>query len=103
MKTLTDFRKTVETGVDPRLNSPPNFLNLFEKTSTINSYNARSSTAGNFHVKCSKLEIHKNSLSRFGVKLCNDIRSHISDPFKKEFTKVPHGSLSVILKREDDY
>ena len=31
--------------------SPPNLLNLFEKTSTIHSYNTRSSTSGNFHVK----------------------------------------------------
>ena len=46
--------------------SPPNLLNSFEKTSTIHSYNTRSSTSKNFHVKSSKLEIHKNSLSRFG-------------------------------------
>ena len=41
-------------------NSPPNLLNLFEKTSTIHSYNTRSSTSGTFHVKSSKLEIHKS-------------------------------------------
>ena len=46
--------------------SPPNLLNSFEKTLTIHSYNTRSSTSGNFHVKSSKLEMHKNSLSRFG-------------------------------------
>ena len=48
-------------------NSPPNLLNLFEKT--IHSYNTRSSTSGNFHVQSSKLEIHKKSFSRFDVKL----------------------------------
>ena len=48
----------------------------------------------------SKLEIHKNSLSRFGVKLCNEIPCHIRDLPKKEFTKV---LLSDILKRENDY
>ena len=41
-------------------NSPPNLLNLFEKTSTIHSYNTRSSTSGTFHVKSSNLEIHKS-------------------------------------------
>ena len=50
-------------------NSPTNLFNLFEKTSTIHSYHTRSSTSGNFHVKSSNLEIRKNSLSRFGVKL----------------------------------
>ena len=46
-------------------NSPTILFNLFEKTSTIHSYHTRSSTSSNFHVKSSKLEIHKNSLSRF--------------------------------------
>ena len=50
-------------------NSPPNLLNLFEKTSTIHSYNTRSSTSGNFHVKSSQLEMHKKSFSRVGVRL----------------------------------
>ena len=84
-------------------NSPTNLFNLFEKTSTIHSYHTRSSTSGNFHVKSSKLEIHKNSLSRFGVKLWNEIPCHIRDLPKKKFTKVLHRLLSDILKREDDY
>ena len=83
--------------------SPPNLLNLFEKTSTIHSYNTRSSTSGNFHVKSSKLKIQKNSLSRFGVKLWNEIPCHIRDLPKKEFTKVLHGVLSDILIRENYY
>ena len=84
-------------------NSPTNLFNLFEKTVTIHSYHTRSSTSGNFHVKSSKLEIHKNSLSRFGVKLWNEIPCHIRDLPKKKFTKVLHRLLSDILKREDDY
>ena len=82
--------------------SPPNLLNSFEQTSTIHLYNTRSSNSGNFHVKSSKLEIHKNSLSRFGVKLWNEIPCHVRDLPKKEFTKVLHGLLSDILKREND-
>ena len=84
-------------------NSPTHLLNLFEKTSTIHSYYTRSSSSGNFHVKSSKLEIHKNSLSRFGVKLWNEMPCHIRDLPKKKFGKVIHRLLSDILKREDDY
>ena len=84
-------------------NSPTNLFNLFEKTVTIHSYHTRSSTSGNVHVKSSKLEIHKSSLSRFGVKLWNEIPCHIRDLPKKKFTKVLHRLLSDILKREDDY
>ena len=53
-----------------------NLLNLFEKTSTINLYHTRSSTSGTFHVKSLKLEIDKNSFSRFGVKLWNETLSY---------------------------
>ena len=84
-------------------NSPTNLLNLFEKNSTIHSYHTRSSTSGNFQVKSSKLEIHKNSLSHFGIKLWNEIPCHIGDLRKQEFTKVLHRLLSDILKREDAY
>ena len=80
-----------------------NLLNLFDKTSTIHSYYTRSSSSGNFYVKSSKLEIHKNSLSRFGVKLWNEMPCHIRDLPKKKFRKVLHRLLSDILKREDDY
>ena len=84
-------------------NSPTNLFISFEKTSTIHSYHTRSSTSGNFHVKSSKLEIHKNSLSRFGVKLWNEIPCHIRDLPKKKFSKVLHRLLCDILKREHDY
>ena len=84
-------------------NSPTNLLNLFEKNSTIHSYYTRSSRSGNFHVKSSKLQIHKNSLSRFGVTLWNEMPCHIRDLPKKKFRKVLHRLLLDILKREDDF
>ena len=85
-------------------NSPTNLFNLFEQTSTIiHSYHTRSTTSGNFHVKSSKLEIRKNSMSRFGVKLWDEIPCHIRDLPKKKFTKVLDRFLSDTLKREDDY
>ena len=66
------YYKTVASlvhDINNNNNSPPNLLNLVEKTSTIHSSNTRSSTSGNFHVKSSMLgiHVHKNSLSRFGV------------------------------------
>ena len=42
-------------------------------------------------------------MSRFGVKLWNEIPCHIKDLPNTEFTKVLHGLLSDILKRENDY
>ena len=44
---------------------------LFPKTSSVHKYNTRSSTSGNFYVQSTRLEIHKRSFSRFGVKLWN--------------------------------
>ena len=49
------------------------------------------------------LKKHKNSFSRFDVKHWNEIPCNIRDPSKMEFTKVLHGLLSHILKRENDY
>ena len=68
-------------------NSLPNLLNLFEKTSTIHLYHTRSSTSGNFHVKSLKLKIDKNSFSRSGVKLWNEIPCHIRDLTKRDLRK----------------
>ena len=45
----------------------------------------------------------QSSLSRFGVKLWNEMPCHIRDLPKKKFRKVLHRLLSDILKREDDY
>ena len=49
-------------------NAPLNILKLFQKTSSIHSYKTRSSTSENFYVQSTRLEIHKHSFSRFGVK-----------------------------------
>ena len=88
-------------NLGPKFNlSRDNCVLLFEKISTIHSCRTRSHTSGNFHVKSSKLEIHKNSFSRFGVKPWNEIPCHIRDLPKKEFMKVFHGLFSDILKKK---
>ena len=63
--------------------APANMLNLFQKTSYINSYNTRSSTSGKFYVKSSRLRMQNNSFSRLGVKLWNKIPPYITDLAKK--------------------
>ena len=50
-----------------------------------------------------KIRVTQNSLSRFGIKLWNEIPCRIRDLPKKEFAKVLHGLLSDILQREKDY
>ena len=83
--------------------APINILNLFEKTANIHSYDARSSANGHFYVKSSRLEIHKRSFSRFGVKLWNEIPCHIRDLPKKTFKTVLHRLLLKTLEKEKDY
>ena len=64
-------------------NAPLNIVQLFEKTSSIHLYYTRPSTSGKIYVKSSRLEIQKHSFSRLGVKLWNEIPSHIADLPKK--------------------
>ena len=65
-----------------------NMLKLFHKTSSIHSYNTRSSMSEKFYVKSSRLEIQNNSFSRLGVKLWNEIPRYITDLPKKTFKRV---------------
>ena len=68
-------------------NAPLNILKLFQKTSSIQTYNTWSYISGNFYVQSSRLEIHKRSLSRFGVKLWNEIACSLWNLPKKEFKR----------------
>ena len=83
--------------------APANMLNLFQKTSYINSYNTRSSTSGKFYVKSSRLEIQNNSFALLGVKLWNKIPRYITDFPKRAFKRVLRKLLFDILEKEDDY
>ena len=80
-----------------------NTLNIFQKTSSIHSYNTRSSTSGKFYVKSSRLKIQDNSFSRLGVKLWNEIPRYITDLPKKIFKRVLRKLLFDVLEKEDDY
>ena len=69
--------------------APLNVCNLFTHTSSIHSYNTRSSTSNNFYIKRSRLEIQKNDFLRIGAKLWNEIPCFLRElpkaSFKKEF------------------
>ena len=79
--------------------APANMLNLFQKTSYINSYNTRSSTSGKFYVKSSRLEIQNNSFFRLGVKLWNKILPYITDLPKKLSKEFSATCYLISLKR----
>ena len=83
--------------------APANMLNLFQKTSSIHSYNTRSSTSGKFCVESSRLEIQNNSFSRLGVMPWNEIPRYITDLPKKTSKRVLRELLLDILEKEDDY
>ena len=75
-------------------------LSLFQKTSSIHSYNTRSSMSGKFYVKSSRLEIQNNSFSRLGVKLWNEIPRYITDLRKNIFRRVLRKLLFDVLEKE---
>ena len=79
-KTLSELMHDVSTA-----SAPINIRNLFTKTSSVHSYNTRSSTSENFYIKASRLEIQKNAFSRMGAKLWNEIPSSLRELPKKSF------------------
>ena len=83
-------------------NAPINMLHLFKETSSVHSYNTRSSTSGNLYVQNSRLEIQRRSFSRVGVRLWNEIPCHMRVLPKNTFKKVLRTSLLNILQNEDD-
>jgi len=84
-------------------NAPLNILKLFQKTSSIQTYNTWSYISGNFYVQSSRLEIHKRSLSRFGVKLWNEI-GVASEIYPRRNLKEKFAEFSLdILGKEHDH
>ena len=65
-------------------NAPINMLHLFKETSSVHSYNTRSSTSGNLYVQNSRLEMLRRSFSRLGVRLWNEIPCHMRVLQKKK-------------------
>ena len=83
--------------------APTNILNLFSRTSSIHSYNTRSSTSENFYIKKSRLDVQKDAFSRVGAKIWNEIPNYLKKLSKKAFKKELKEKLLEILKNEDSY
>ena len=82
---------------------PSNILKLFSDTTSIHSYNTRSSLANKFYIKKSRLEIQKRALSRVGAKILNEMPASLRELYKKPFQTKFHSFLLDILKKHDNY
>ena len=82
---------------------PSQLKDLFIPTAKIHSYNTRSSVSNNFYIKKSKLEIERNSFSRIGAKLWNEIPIKYRTLPKPIFKRKIRMILFNILKSEDSY
>ena len=82
---------------------PSNILNLFSDTTSIHSYNTRSSSENKFYIKKSRLEIQKRAFSRVRAKIWNEMPASLRELPKKHFQTKLHSFLLDILKRHDDY
>ena len=58
---------------------PSNILNLFSDTTSIHSYNSRSSPSDNLYIKKSRLDIQKRDFSRVGGKIWNEISASLRE------------------------
>ena len=64
-----------------------NICKLFYSISSIHSYNTRSSHSQNLYTQYSRTNLQKNSFSRVGVKLWNEIPNSIRFSTKSSFKK----------------
>ena len=76
--------------------SPPQISNLFNYQHSIHSYNTRSSTRGNFFLKCSRLNKQNMSFSMNGVRIWN----RLSDEFRQmPEMKFKHNIHNMLLQK----
>ena len=80
---------------------PTNIQELFLPLSRIHSYATRSSTSQKFYIRKSNLEIQKNSFSRLGAKLWNEIPTMLRTLSKHKFKFNIRASLLDTLETGD--
>ena len=68
---------------------PSNILNPFSDTTSIHSYNTRSSLANKFYIKKSRLEIQKRAFSRVGAKILDEMPASLRELFQTLPNKIP--------------
>ena len=83
--------------------APKNIQNLFSNVSDIHSYRTRSSTSNVFHIKSSRTDHLKNSFSRFGARVWNEIPHSFKELPKRVFKQKLHETLLKLLHQEDSY
>ena len=82
---------------------PTNIQELFLPLSRVHSYGTRASTSQNFYRKKSNLEIKKNSFSRLGAKLWNEIPNKLRTLSKHKLKFNIRASLLDILETCNTY
>ena len=82
---------------------PTNIQELFLPLSHVHLYDTRSFTSQNFYRKKSNLEIKKNSFSRLGAKLWNEIPTKLRTLSKHKLKFNIRASLRDILETGDTY
>ena len=82
---------------------PTNIQELFLPLSHVHSYGTRSSTSQNFYRKKLNLEIQKNSFSRLGAKLWNEISNKLCTLSKHKLKFNIRASLLDILETGNTY
>ena len=94
-KTLSELMYDVRNA-----SAPLNVCDLFTHTSSIHSYNTRSSTSNNIYIKRSRLEIRKNAFSRIGAKLLNEIPCSLRELPKASFKKKSKYTTEYFLMKK---
>ena len=76
---------------------------MFIPTDQVHKYNTRSSSAGNFYRKYSRLNHHKNSFASVGAKIWNSIPENLRKLPKHTFKIKIKNLLFFNLEKQDSY
>ena len=83
--------------------APPSISDMFIPTGQVHKYNTRSSSAGNFYRKYSRLNHHKNSFASVGAKIWNSIPGNLRKLPKHTFKIKIKNLLFFNLEKLDGY
>ena len=90
--------------LDVSINSaPPSISDMFIPTGQVHKYNTRSSSAGNFYRKYSRLNHRKNSFASVEAKIWNSIPENLRKLPKHTFKIKIKNLLFFNLKKQDSY
>ena len=98
LKSVSNLMHDISNNV-----APSNIRSLFLASDQVHTHKTRSSVKGNYYVKFSRLNKHKNSFSRTGAKIWNSIPLQWRKLHKFSFKKILHTRLLQILSEQDNY